>query len=296
MSLRSSPSLPFALESLEARRLLDAAPLLDDAYEHNDTPRQVLALTSPSGPNLGAVEGDLTISRLILADRADWFRFRLTADGQPDDELSISFKHRRGNLDLALFNARGRVQLDSSATNRATESISLDGLPAGWYMAKVFGRDNATNPNYRLSLAAPTPAAPSDDPAPVEHNDSFDLVDAAPVGTPGSPSLGTLSAPRTLTGLTLDDTYDIFKFTIAATPIAPANISIASSHAFNLSLFDSSRQSIGFAAGYMGQTSLSLANLAPGDYYIQVTHYVLGLDGAFNYTLSIDPGAPSSQS
>jgi hypothetical protein len=303
MSKSTFAALPNSslFEPLEARKLL-AAAAADDSYEPNDTPRQVLSLTSPGGPWLGAVEGDLSIAGLKLADRADWFRFRLTTEGQPGDDVAIAFKHRRGNLDLALFNARGRVQLDSSATNRATESVSLDGLPAGWYMVKVSGRDNATNPNYRLSFDAPVDSPTDDDnggdpiddgdPIPlVELNDSFDLVDSAPVGATGSPNLGTFSGPLALNGQTLDDTYDIFKFTIAATPSANASISISSPHAFNLSLFNSSRQSIGFASGYMGQTSLSLSGLAPGEYYVQVTHYVLGLDGAFDYDLAFDPGA-----
>lgn len=293
-----SPSASF--EALEPRRLLDSAAATDDVYEPNDTPRQVLSLPTPGGPWLGAVEGDLSIAGLKLLDRADWFRFRLTAEGQPGDDVSISFRHRRGNLDLALFNARGRVQLDSSATSRATESVSLDGLPAGWYMVRVSGRDNAINPNYRLTFDAPTDT-PSDDgdnsggddgggTPTIEHNDSFDLVDSAPVGAPGSPNLGALNAPLALTGQTLDDTYDIFKFTVSTTPGSNASISIASATPFNLSLFNSSRQSIGFASGYMGQTSLSLSDLAPGEYYVQVTHYVLGLDGAFNYDLVFSPG------
>lgn len=301
-SIAAAPSAQAFFEPLEARRLLDSASLLDDAYESNDTPRQVLVAAAPGGPALGAVEGDLQIGGLRLADRADWYRFRLTAEGQAGDEVSIAFKHRRGNLDLALFNARGRVELDSSASNRANESVSLEGLPAGWYMVKVSGRDGATNPNYRLRIDAPSDS-PQSDPGEggegtpiVESNDTFDLVDAAAVGAFGSPNLGVLTGPLALNAQTLDDSYDIFKFTVSATPGDSANISIASSHAFNLSLFNADRQSIGFAAGYMGQTSLSLANLAPGDYYVQVTHYVLGLDGAFSYDLALDPGAPSPQS
>lgn len=273
---------------------MDASALLDDAYENNDSFRQVvLANPGSQSPNLGDVETDFEIRRLRLADRADWYRFRLTSPGGPGDALSISFKNRQGNLDLALFNARGKVQLDSSATNRGTESISLDGLAPGWYMARVTGRDGATNPGYRLNIDAPSAAAPiePDDnnagPQP-EANDTFDLVDAAPGGANGSPNLGSVSGAFTLANQTLDDTYDIFRFTIDSPAGAAAAVSILSDTPFNLSLFNAQRQSIGFAAGYMGQTSISLANLAPGTYYVQVTHYVLGLDGAFDYALAFD--------
>jgi hypothetical protein len=124
-------------------------------------------------------------------------------------------------------------------------------------MVRVTGRNQATSPNYRLSLNLPLP----------EYNDSFDLVDSAPVGI--NPSLGTLSGSLSLSGQVLNDTYDIYKFTVAATPGANSSISIASATPFNLSLFNSSRQSVAFASGYMGQTSLSLVNLAPGEYYVQ---------------------------
>lgn len=281
------------MDALEGRRLLDATALLDDVYENNDTPRQaLLAEPGSNSPNLGGVDSDMEIRRLRLSDRADWFRFRLNATGGVGDAISIAFKNRQGNLDLALFNARGKVQLDSSATNRATESISLDGLSPGWYMARVTGRDGATNPGYRLSISAPSAESPlpGDDiagPQP-EANDTFDLVDAAPAAANGSPNLGTVTGAFTLANQTLDDTYDIFRFTIDSAAGAAAAVSILSATPFNLSLFNAQRQSIGFAAGYMGQSSLSLANLAPGTYYVQVTHYVLGLDGAFDYALAFD--------
>ena len=283
------------LEGLESRRLLSGLPTQDDAYEPNDTPRQVLAVETPGGPLLGGVEGALDISGLRLLDRADWFRFRLTTDAQSGDEISITFRNRRGNLDLALFNSRGRVELAASETNRSVETVSLDGLAPGWYMVRIEGRDAARSGNYELSFECPT-AAPDDDgdggetPI-VEYNDSFDLVDTAPVGAVSSPSLGALSGSLSLNAQTLNDTYDIFKFTVSATPGSAAAISIASATPFNLSLFNSQRQSIGFAAGYMGQTSISLEGLAPGDYYVQVTHYVLGLEGSFNYDLAFDVNA-----
>jgi len=96
-----------------------------------------------------------------------------------------------------------------------------------------------------------------------------------------------------IAGQQLNDTYDIFKFTISAAspPAAGASVAIISATPFNLSLFGAQRQSLGLAAGYMGQTSLSLAGLAPGDYYLQVTHYVLGLSGSFEYSLAFDVGA-----
>ncbi len=290
-----------SFETLESRRLMDsAAP--EDAYEPNDSPRQVLALTAPGGSWLGGVEGNLEIGGLSLSDRADWFRFRLTTEGQPGDSVSIAFRNRRGNLDLSLFNGRGRVELGTSATNQPTESVSLDGLEAGWYMGRITGRDGARNGNYRLSLDCPIPApeddgggdngGPGGNPI-VEYNDSFDLVDIAPVAAVGSPSLGIVTGQLQIAGQQLNDTYDIFKFTISAAspPAAGASVAIISATPFNLSLFGAQRQSLGLAAGYMGQTSLSLAGLAPGDYYLQVTHYVLGLSGSFEYSLAFDVGA-----
>lgn len=284
------------LEALEPRRLLDATVLLDDVYEQNDVPRQVLnAGNGPNSPNLGDVHADVDLRRLVLADSADWFRFRLPRQGGPGDEVAITFRNKAGNLDLNLYNGRGRVLLDSSQTNSPNEAISLDGLARGWYMVSITGRDGATNPNYRLTISAPTGGTPNDGDTqtPGEANDTFPGVDAAMPGAPGSPNLGALAGPFTIFQ-TLDDTYDIFRFTITSTTDAGAAVRIASDTPFNLSLFTVDRESIGFAAGYMGQTSLSLADLAPGTYYVQVTHYVLGLPGAFNYALEFDLDAAAS--
>lgn len=278
------------IEALEPRRLLDATVLTDDVYEQNDLPRQVLnGGSGPNSPSLGDVQADLDLRRLVLADSADWFRFRLPRSAGPGDEVAIAFRNRAGNLDLELYNGRGRVLLDASATNLPTETIGLEGLPRGWYMVRVFGRDGATNPNYRLTVSSPTGGQGNigDTPTTGEANDTFAGVDNATPGAAGSPNLGSIAGPFTLVQ-TLDDTYDIFRFTIDSTPNWGAAVRINSGTPFNLSLFNNDRESIGFAAGYMGQTSLSLANLAPGTYYVQVTHYVLGLQGAFEYALEFD--------
>lgn len=279
-------------DALEPRRLLDATALLDDVYENNDVPRQVLtAENGPNSPNLGDVYSDVDLRRLVLADSADWFRFRLPRQGGAGDEVAISFRNRAGNLDLELYNGRGRVLLDASRTNDSTEAVSLEGLSRGWYMVRIIGRDGATNPNYRLTISAPTGGAqPGENPAVGEANDSIAGVDTAAPGAAGSPNLGAISGSLTLAGLTLDDARDIFRFTIGTAPGDAAAVRIISDTPFNLSLFNADRESVGFAAGYMGQTSLDLSDLAPGTYYVQVTHYVLGLPGAFDYALEFDVG------
>ena len=119
----------------------------DDAYENNDT----LA----TAYNFGTLTASRTISSLVMADSADWFRFTTSATGTSTSTVSISFLNSQGNLQLALYNSSG-VQVGSSSGTGNSESVSLNGLAAGTYYVDVFGASGATNPNYSLTVTPPT--------------------------------------------------------------------------------------------------------------------------------------------
>ena len=91
----------------------------DDAYENNDT----LATAN----NLGTLTGTRTISSLVMADAADWFRFTTSATGTASNTISISFQNSQGNLQLGLYNSAGTLLATSAGTGN-TETISLSGL------------------------------------------------------------------------------------------------------------------------------------------------------------------------
>ncbi len=123
----------------------------DDSYENNDS--------SSQAPNLGTLSGSKTVSGLVMADGADWFRFTTSAASTSANSVSLAFQHAQGDLDLELYNASGlRLGLGDGTANG--ESISLNGLVAGTYYVRVYGYNGATNPSYGLAISPPTTSSP----------------------------------------------------------------------------------------------------------------------------------------
>jgi len=123
---------------------------VDDAFEQNDTLR--------TAKELGRLTSPLTIGPLGLVDGNDWYRFTTTKKGGASNKVSIAFQNAQGNLDLELYSVSGRL-LKSSKGNANGESVSLNGLAAGTYYIRVFGRAGAANANYSLTINAPQAAA-----------------------------------------------------------------------------------------------------------------------------------------
>ena len=275
------------LEALESRQLLSGAP--DDRFEDNDLPRTVVraAEGATNSPNLGLINGQVVLRSLALCDSADVYRIRFNSAGTSANFVRINFNGARGDLDLQLLGASGTRVLSTSARVGGPETISLQGLPAAAYFIRVVGKNGATNPNYTLTInAAGVVTNPNEDA--YEDNDTLDQASAATPGAPNSPNLGAINASRVLSGLKLNDSYDIFKFSIASTVGAatPKFIRLDSTAPLNLVLFSSTGQSLRSAAAYLGQRSIDLTGLNAGEYFIQVTHYALGTAGSFNYALN----------
>ena len=119
----------------------------DDAYENNDT--------RATASNLGTLTATRTVSALVMADAADWFRFTTSATGTSSNTVSLSFLNSQGNLQLALYNSSGSLIASSTGTGNS-ESVSLSGLAAGTYYVNVYGANGTTNPNYSLTVTPPT--------------------------------------------------------------------------------------------------------------------------------------------
>ncbi len=132
--------------SVQRLNLSSSTPI-DDAYEDNDT----LA----TAHDLGSLTQRRTISNLILADSADWFRFTTTGLGRENDYVALLFRHAQGDLDLRLTDARGNV-VRSSTSGNDNERISLNGLSAGTYYLQIYGYQGAKNPNYTLEILPPS--------------------------------------------------------------------------------------------------------------------------------------------
>lgn len=123
----------------------------DDIYENNDS----LA----AAYNLGTLSATRTVSQLVMADSADWFRFTTSATGNSSNTISITFQNSQGNLQLGLYNSAGTLLATSAGTGNS-ETLSLSGRVAGTYYVDVYGNGGVANPNYTLSIVPPTVVSP----------------------------------------------------------------------------------------------------------------------------------------
>ncbi len=123
-------------------------PGADDSYEENDV--------QTAAADLGSLTAAKTVTGLVMADGADWFRFSTTLTGGSTNKVSIAFQNGQGDLQLQLYNAAGTLIGTSQGTGDG-ESVSLSGRAAGTYFVRVFGADN---PSYSLTVAPPIPITP----------------------------------------------------------------------------------------------------------------------------------------
>ncbi len=141
------------LETLEERILL-VGPLLPDAYEPNDS----FGTATPLGVVLTTtVVPALTID--TVSDE-DYFAFTLGEDAGVWDYVEVEFEDVEGNLDLELYNNLFELVQEANTTSD-NETISLSGVAAGTYYARVFGPDADIN-SYELTIGIPTTINPGD--------------------------------------------------------------------------------------------------------------------------------------
>lgn len=131
----------------------------EDSYEDNDSKLQVDALIAGAADsaNLGVVADVAVIPDLaMIEDTEDWFRFETTVTGNRSDYVKIDFSHEIGNLNLELFDSDGEV-VRRSQSFTDDELVSLQGLAAGVYYARVLGFDGARNARYDLRVQSGSP-------------------------------------------------------------------------------------------------------------------------------------------
>src|SRR5690606_38470218 len=93
---------------------LTIAPGLDlgDDYESNNSRTEVDSSPegAPNSPNLGLIDGKLTIDNLNTLDGTeDWFSFRIQGKAGKKHKVAINFIHAQGDLDLILYDATGAI-------------------------------------------------------------------------------------------------------------------------------------------------------------------------------------------
>ncbi len=248
--------------------------LTDDSYEQNDT--------RATANNLGALTASRTISSLVMADTADWYRFSTSTTGKSTDSVSISFTHASGDLDLAVYNANGQLLRYSNGVSNS-ETISLSGLAANTYYVAAYGYRGVTNPSYSLNFNITGTTAPVDDS--YEDNDTF----------AAAKDLGALTSAQTVTGLVMADSADWFKFSMAGAGTSSDFVRINFTNSqgnLALELYDASGTRLSSANTTSNSELISLSGRAAGTYYVRA----YGVSGALSpsYSLTIDPGVAST--
>ncbi len=262
-------------------------PLEPDGLEPNDS---LAAATA-----LGELRGESAWDNLSVhaAADADWFQFVTAAQGEAGHAVAIDFAHADGDLDLRLFDAAGAPVAASTGAGD-TELVSLQGVPAGTYYAKVSGFAGATQPAYRLRVAAPVGAVADDRLEGAARNQTRQT--ASVVQTPGS---AKLEGAQSLVDLTLNVVggkadEDWFKFTTAGKGTAQHSVTLTSPAAngkLGLELYNAAGKKLAAGAGDSGRLAVSLKGRAAGTYYARAFIPKGGSTGS-NYALTFD--APTS--
>ncbi|MHB8972488.1 MAG: leishmanolysin-related zinc metalloendopeptidase [Pirellulaceae bacterium] len=243
----------------------------DDVFENNDNWYHAA--------NLGTIRQPESIIDLVMADRVDWYRMNLDRSADASAAVSIQFQYALGDLDLAVYDAGGRlVSFSNGITN--SETTSLAGARPGTYYVFVYGYGGATNPHYTLSIN-PGQSVVDDR---FEPNNSF--AQAA--------NLGTLTAPYTESNLVMADTADWYRFTMDGPGTVSDYVGIEFQHTggdLDVAVYDANGRRVGFSNGVADSERISLDGLSEGTYYVHVYGY-LGATNS-NYSLIVDPGIPA---
>ena len=118
---------------------------MPDFFEPNDS--------FPGAANIGTLT-DATYSGLNIhtANNDDYYRFTSGANGTLN--LTLSFLHSQGDIDVSLLDAAGSVITSSTSTTN-TEFISWPLVRGTTYGIRVYGYQGATNPSYTMTLDGP---------------------------------------------------------------------------------------------------------------------------------------------
>lgn len=289
------PDTAYGLDSLTQSHLLHASSGMA-AYDIAD-----LSLAPPphgdtlgTATNIGlliatsSTTGSYNASGSISSsgDPNDFFRFTL---GNTSN-VTITLTGLTADADLELIRDAdidgvvdtGEVIRGSYAGGSTTESISLQGLGAGSYYARVKSYGTATT-NYNLSLSGTVGSGVAS-----ESNNTLSTAF----------NLNTLNGTRTFTGFVgSTDTQDFYRFSLGTTTNlgvtlyglgADADLEIIRDGNHNGTI-DTGEVLKGSYSGSTTNEFISLAGLGTGDYFVRVNRYG-SADTNYSLYFSGDPG------
>jgi len=248
-----------------------------DFLEANNTRATAIRVPSSGGVVL-------TGANIHASTDEDWFQFEMFAAGRAGDNVRIdNFVHGNADLDMQLYNAQGTALLSSTSTSNV-EQISLTGLPAGLYYARIYPFSFTTLNNYQFNLTTPPLTGNTADFA--EPNDS----------KAAAYNLGSLTADSTFNGLSIHTAgnEDWFRFTTTAAGTTANKVRIEFSHAagdVDMFLYDSNDQVVGTSTSVGDSEEISLSGRPAGTYYLKVYGYNSALNPSYRLIV-MPPSGP----
>lgn len=208
-----------------------------------------------------------------------------------------------GYNDPPAYSSCGQVQglrpgrSDIYSSGLTDQYIDIEGLPDGdyWLEGMVDPDGNVlesddTNNTARIQIRIG--AGPPPTPDPYEEDDTKAITDARAEGAANSPNLGTVNVAKTISGLSMEDSADWFRFRLNATGTSNDFIQIQSTQTtgdIDLRLCDTNGNVLSSATGTTNFEQISLSGRTAGYYYAKIERK--GTTAIGSYRLTIDPSA-----
>ncbi|MBR7143580.1 MAG: pre-peptidase C-terminal domain-containing protein [Lentisphaeria bacterium] len=252
---------------------LPVAPSFKDDYENGNT--------AESAYYLGVVSSDTVVHAAITeADDVDYFKFVLDRSGTIADSVTLTFDPEYGDLDLYLYDGKGKYLLSKSVNSAGgEETVSFKGLARGSYTLQVVSKDGKTMADYQLDFTIHGDISGNQELDPDKYENNNTLKKAK--------NLNALNGNNQNKGLTIHSASDVdyFKFKLKKTGSFDDYISITYEAVFgdlDIDILDEKGNVVACSRTIENTDKVSLDGLKAGNYYIKV----YGCDGAVNsYTL-----------
>lgn len=249
-------------EALEARLVLSWSSVPPPAV---NPPSTAVAVTLNS-------QGDASGDATIAANEVDYYNFIAPVGGSY--RIAATTPASGMNPVLGVYSGGSRVAYndDISASNPDSQ-VTVTLVGGARYSVGITNLSGGVGGSYTWQIDGPADDA-------YEENDFFSQAK----------SLGTLSSPRTVSGLVMADAADWFSFKTTAAGTAANSVSISFQNAqgnLDLQLYNSAGQVIRAANTAGNVETVSLDGLAAGTYSVRA----FGAQGARNpsYSLTVTP-------
>lgn len=226
-------------------------------------------------------QNDAQGTAAVSANENDFYSFTAPVTGT----YVITATTPNSNLDTVLgLYARNGIRLaynDDIAANDTDSRVTVTLIANSRYYFGITNYTGAPNGAYSWSVDGPTPTTP-----PPTTDDTYEDNDSRTQAA----SLGTITAPLTISNLVMADSADWFSFTTTAAGTAASSVAISFQHVqgdLDLQLYSATGQLLRASEGTSNSETVSLDGLAAGTYFVRAYGY-LGASNP-NYSLIVTP-------